>query len=82
MRTLPGLLLSREYRAIAVRECAGGDPVAGGRAGPRGYLRVECRPERLAVDLRALDDVTRADSACRTLASFIVADGRAGAERA
>ena len=50
--------------------------------GPRGYLRVECRPERLAVDLRALDDVTRADSACQTLASFAVEDGQAGALRA
>lgn len=68
--------------ALAAALLANNPHLRFGRAGPRGYLRVECRPERLAVDLRALDDVTRPDSACRTLASFIVADGRAGAERA
>ncbi|MBK6660597.1 MAG: alkaline phosphatase D family protein [Proteobacteria bacterium] len=52
-----------------------------GVSGPRGYLRMTCTAQHLQADLRALDDVTRASSACRTLASFVVADGRAGAEK-
>ena len=67
--------------ALATALLANNPHLRFGRAGPRGYLRVECRPERLAVDLRALDDVTRADSGCGTLASFVVVDGRVGAER-
>lgn len=48
----------------------------------RGYLRLDLRPSRLTADLRALDDVKRVDSGCRTLGSWSVAAGRPGAERA
>ena len=51
-----------------------------GNSGPRGYLRLNCAPSGLTADLRGLDDVTAIDSGCRTLASFVVADGRVGAE--
>lgn len=50
-----------------------------GCTGPRGYLRMRLSQDRLQADLRGLDDVTRADSACRTLASFAVDDGEVGA---
>lgn len=38
--------------------------------------------QQMQVDLRGLDDVTQADTACRSLASFVVEDGYAGAQRA
>lgn len=50
--------------------------------GPRGYLRVELDAKGLRTDLRALDDVTREDSACKTLETHVVTAGRPGAERA
>jgi len=48
----------------------------------RGYTRVEITPQRMKVDLRAMDNVKERDSACRTLASFVVEDGRPGPQRA
>lgn len=50
-----------------------------GHSGPRGYLRVSCDAAHLRSDLRGLDDVTDVHSACRTLATFEVDSGRAGA---
>lgn len=48
----------------------------------RGYTRVELTPQRMKVDLRAMDNVTSRDVACRTLASFVVEDGRPGPQKA
>lgn len=48
----------------------------------RGYGRIEITTDRLTADLRALDDAKRADSGCRTLASWVVDDGRPGAAKA
>jgi alkaline phosphatase D len=47
----------------------------------RGYVRVEVTPGRMRADLRALESVKTREAACNTLASFVVEDGRAGAER-
>jgi alkaline phosphatase D len=44
----------------------------------RGYLRLDLTPERLTADMRALTSVQTRDSACETLASFVVEDGRPG----
>lgn len=38
--------------------------------------------QQMQVELRGLDDVTQADTACRSLASLVVEDGCAGAQRA
>ncbi|MCP5200956.1 MAG: alkaline phosphatase D family protein [Gammaproteobacteria bacterium] len=51
-------------------------------SGPRGYLRVEVTAAGMHTELRALDDVTRADSGCATLKRYAVTAGRAGAEEA
>jgi alkaline phosphatase D len=51
------------------------------RSEHRGYLRLEVEPERLHADLVGVDDVGRRDSATRVLASFDVANGRAGVAR-
>lgn len=48
----------------------------------RGYVRVDLAPGRLTADLRALDDARRQDARCSTLASWIVEDGRPGAQKA
>ncbi len=48
----------------------------------RGYVRVTLTPERCSADLRALADVTRADTTCRTLSSWVVDDGQPGARPA
>jgi alkaline phosphatase D len=48
----------------------------------RGYLRVELTPQRLTVDLRALDDATDRKTACNTLASFVIEDGKPGPQPA
>jgi alkaline phosphatase D len=48
----------------------------------RGYLRVEIAAESTTVDLRAMENVTRPDAACRTLASFVVEDGAHSAVKA
>ena len=50
-----------------------------GQSGPRGYLRVSCEAGHLQSDLRGLDDVTDIRSGCKTLASFVVENGRPGA---
>jgi alkaline phosphatase D len=44
----------------------------------RGYVRFEVKSDRLLADLRALDDVRKRESGCRTLGSWIVDDGRPG----
>ena len=44
----------------------------------RGYARAELTPAALKVDLRAMEHVRTSDAACRTLASFVVEDGRPG----
>ena len=48
----------------------------------RGYTRAELTPARMSVDLRAMDNVKDRDAACRTLASFVVEDGRPGPQKA
>ena len=48
----------------------------------RGYTRVEVTPGRMKVELRALEDVRARDSACSTLATFVVEDGKPGPQRA
>jgi len=48
----------------------------------RGYVRVEVTPRTLRADLRAVETVSRPDTVCRTLASFVVEDGRPGPKRA
>jgi alkaline phosphatase D len=47
----------------------------------RGYVRVDIVPGQWRADLRAMDHVKSRDAACRTLASFVVEDGRAGPQR-
>jgi alkaline phosphatase D len=47
----------------------------------RGYTRVEVTPKLWKADLRVVDTVQRRDSACSTLASFAVEDGRPGPVR-
>jgi alkaline phosphatase D len=53
-----------------------------GNSEVRGYTRFEVRPGELRVDLRALETVARRESDIRTLASFVVEDGKPGAVRA
>jgi alkaline phosphatase D len=48
----------------------------------RGYVRVEVTPGSWRTDLRAVSSVTAPHAAARTLRSFIVASGKAGAEAA
>jgi alkaline phosphatase D len=48
----------------------------------RGYARAEITPRGLTVDLRGMQNVSAADAPCDTTASFFVAAGRAGIERA
>jgi alkaline phosphatase D len=48
----------------------------------RGYLRCEITPRRWTTDLRALDDVRDPLTAARTLATFVIEEGRRGAVRA
>jgi len=48
----------------------------------RGYVRVELTPAQMKTDLRAMESVAKPDAACSTLASFIVEDGKAGAQKA
>ena len=47
----------------------------------RGYVRVDVTPGQLRADLRAMESVTNQDAACNTLASFVVEDGKAGAQK-
>jgi alkaline phosphatase D len=53
-----------------------------GNGSERGYVKVELRREGAHAALRALDSVKREDSGIRTAAEFVVANGRAGVERA
>ncbi len=48
----------------------------------RGYVRVELREKTMRADLRAMASVAEPDAPCHTLASFVVADGQPGAQRA
>jgi alkaline phosphatase D len=48
----------------------------------RGYVRVDVTPKSLRADLRVMDTVQVRDAVCTTLATFEVADGKAGAARA
>jgi alkaline phosphatase D len=48
----------------------------------RGYVRVEVTPKALRADLRAMETVQTRDAACNTLATFVVADGKPGPQRA
>ncbi len=48
----------------------------------RGYVRMEVTAKSLRADLRVMETVRVADAPCSTLATYEVADGKAGAERA
>jgi len=48
----------------------------------RGYTRMEITPKRLTADLRAMESVQTRDAACRTLATFVVEEGRPGPVKA
>jgi alkaline phosphatase D len=48
----------------------------------RGYVRFEVTEKSLRAELRAMESVQQPDAACRTLASFVVEDGRPGPQRA
>jgi alkaline phosphatase D len=48
----------------------------------RGYLRLDVTPAELRADLVTIDDVARRDTPRGVLASFVVADGRPGPQRA
>jgi alkaline phosphatase D len=50
-------------------------------SGYRGYVRVELTAAQMKTDLRAMESVTKADAGCRTLASFVVEDGKPGAQK-
>lgn len=52
-----------------------------GDARYRGYVRVTLSRNALRADLRAMASVHTPDAACSTLASFVVEDGRPGAQR-
>jgi alkaline phosphatase D len=47
----------------------------------RGYTRCTIRHQRWTTDLRVVDSITRRDARVRTLARFVVEDGRPGAHR-
>ena len=44
----------------------------------RGYVRVEVTPAQMSADLRAMESVTTPDTACSTLATFVVESGKPG----
>ena len=48
----------------------------------RGYMTAEVTSARLAVDYRAISDRTKKDATVSTLKSYVVEDGRAGAQDA
>ena len=48
----------------------------------RGYVRMELTPKQARADLRGVDSVTSRDAGVQTMATFVVEDGRAGAQRA
>ena len=47
----------------------------------RGYVRMQLTASRALVQLRGLDTATRRDAPIETMASFVVEDGRLGAQR-
>ncbi len=47
----------------------------------RGYVRCTITPDQWRTDLRMVRTVSRPDAASYTLASFVVEDGRPGAQR-
>ncbi|SNT26921.1 alkaline phosphatase D [Noviherbaspirillum humi] len=47
-----------------------------GRSDKRGYMLMDVSPARIEVRFQALDNVRRADSSQKTIASFVVEDGR------
>jgi alkaline phosphatase D len=49
--------------------------------GQRGYVSCSVTPQRWQADYQVVDYVTRKDAPRRTRASFVIADGRPGAER-
>ena len=49
--------------------------------GQRGYVRCDLTAERCRADYQVLEYVTRPDSPISTRASFLVEDGRPGAQR-
>ena len=51
-----------------------------GRSDRRGYVRVEISARGLRAEMRGVDSVKVPDSPCRTLAGFVVEDGRPGAQ--
>jgi alkaline phosphatase D len=51
------------------------------RCEERGYGLAEITPQRWTTTLRAIDDPLREDSGARTLARFVIEDGRAGPQR-
>ena len=48
----------------------------------RGYARAEVTPQRMTVDLRAMQSVATRDAPCSTLASYVVENGKPGPQRA
>jgi alkaline phosphatase D len=48
----------------------------------RGYVSFELRPEQLRADFRVLEYVSRPGSPIKTRASFVVEDGKPGAQSA
>jgi alkaline phosphatase D len=48
----------------------------------RGYTRVDVTRKQMQVDLRGMETVQRRDAPCRTLASFVVEDGKPGPVKA
>ena len=48
----------------------------------RGYVRLDLSRERLGADLRAMESVQSREAGCKTLASFVVEDGRPGTIKA
>ncbi len=53
-----------------------------GNSTKRGYVKMEIRRDACTATLRALDSEKRADSGISTLATFVVENGRPGAQRA
>jgi alkaline phosphatase D len=48
----------------------------------RGYVRMELTRNQARADLRGVDSVTSRDARVETMATFVVEDGRPGAQRA
>lgn len=48
----------------------------------RGYVGVKLIPERLTADFRAVSSITQASAETRTVSSWVVENGRAGAQKA